>query len=42
MGIEQMIKFWWRSGPRIRIRMWIPIATLALVEVCTVALLLVL
>ena len=38
---DQMIKFWWRSGPWIRIR----IATLVrriLVEVCTVQVLLVL
>jgi len=38
---EQMVKFWWRSGSRIRIR--IRIATLvrrALAEVCTVPVLL--
>jgi len=48
---EQMVKFWWRSGSQIRIRfrIWIGIrirtATLvrrALVEVCTVPVLLVL
>ena len=41
---EQMVKFWWRSGSWIRIRVWIHIATLvscALVEVCTVPVLLV-
>ena len=44
---EQMVKFWWRSGSRIgiRIQIRIRIATLvrcALVEVCTVPVLLVL
>jgi len=36
---EQIIKFWWRSGSQIRIRIRIRIATLvrcALVEACTV------
>jgi len=47
LASEQMIKFWWRSGSRIRvrIRIRIPHATLirrALAEVCTVPVLLVL
>jgi len=36
---EQMIKFWWRSGSRIRIA---TLVRYALVEVCTVPVLLVL
>jgi len=43
-AIEQMIKFWWRSGSRIWIRIRIRIATLVrrvLAEVCTVPVLLV-
>jgi len=41
-AVEQMIKFWWRSGSQIQI--WIHITTLvrpALAEVCTVPVLLV-
>jgi len=40
---EQMIKFWWRSGSRIQIRIQILIMTLVrhvLVEVCTAPVLL--
>ena len=40
---EQMVKFWWRSGSRIRIHIRIQIVTLvrcALAEVCTVPVLL--
>jgi len=43
-AIEQTIKFWWRSGSRIRLRIRIRIATLvrrALAEICTVSVLLV-
>ena len=39
VGNEQVIKFWWRSGSRIRIQIQIRIATLirrALAEVCTI------
>jgi len=42
---EQMIKFWWRSGSGIRIRIRLQIVTLvrhALAEVCTLPVLLVL
>jgi len=43
-AIEQMIKFWWRSGSHIRIQIWIRIVTTvkrALAEVCTVPMLLI-
>jgi len=38
---EQMIKFWWRSGSRIQIRITTMVRC-ALVQVCTVRVLLVL
>ena len=41
---EQMIKFWWRSGSQIRIRIWIRIETLVrrgLAEICIAPVLLV-
>jgi len=40
MAGEQMIKFWWRSGSQIRIRV-VTLVRRALAEVCTVPVLLV-
>jgi len=40
MGNEQVFKFWWRSGSRIRIRIAIVVRR-ALADVCTVPVILV-